>query len=130
MVGRNMTAREISMRREINPDDIQAIARTAFGSFKSARYVLLRVVEPVAARQWLRGLGPASLAQLPLKDDAEISQIALTAAGLREIGVKDAIVEQFAPEFVEGVAKNENRSRRLGDTGANSPTNWYWGVGQ
>jgi len=46
-----MTAREISMRREINPDDIQAIARTAFGSFKSARYMLLRVVEPVAARQ-------------------------------------------------------------------------------
>jgi deferrochelatase/peroxidase EfeB len=125
-----MTAREISMRREINPDDIQAIARTAFGSFKSARYMLLRVVEPVAARQWLRGLGPASLAQLPLKDDAEISQIALTAAGLREIGVKDAIVEQFAPEFVEGMANNDNRSRRLGDTGANAPMNWYWGVGE
>jgi deferrochelatase/peroxidase EfeB len=125
-----MTARETNMRREIDADDIQAIARTAFGSFKSARYMLLRVVEPVAARQWLCGLAPASLAQLPLKDDAEISQIALTAAGLREIGVKDAIVEQFAPEFVEGVAKNENRSRRLGDTGANSPTNWYWGVGE
>jgi deferrochelatase/peroxidase EfeB len=125
-----MTAREISMRREINPDDIQAIARTAFGSFKSARYMLLRVVEPVAARQWLRGLGPASLAQLPLKDDAEISQIALTAAGLREIGVKDAIVEQFAPEFVEGMANNDNRSWRLGDTGANAPMNWCWGVGE
>jgi deferrochelatase/peroxidase EfeB len=123
-----MTARETNMRREIDADDIQAIVRTAFGSFKSARYILLRVVEPSAARQWLRGLAPASLAQLPLKDDAEISQIALTAAGLREIGVNDAIVEQFAPEFVEGVAKNENRSRRLGDTGANSPTNWYWGV--
>jgi deferrochelatase/peroxidase EfeB len=125
-----MTARETNMRREIDADDIQAIVRTAFGSFKSARYILLRVVEPSAARQWLRGLAPASLAQLPLKDDAEISQIALTAAGLREIGVNDAIVEQFAPEFVEGVAKNENRSRRLGDTGANSPTNWYWGVGE
>ena len=125
-----MTARETNMRREIDADDIQAIVRTAFGSFKSARYMLLRVVEPSAARQWLRGLTPTSLTQLPLKDDAEISQIALTAAGLREIGVNDAIVEQFAPEFVEGVAKNENRSRRLGDTGANSPTNWYWGVGE
>jgi deferrochelatase/peroxidase EfeB len=125
-----MTARETNMRREIDADDIQAIARTAFGSFKSARYMLLRVVEPVAARQWLRGLAPASLAQLPLKDDAEISQIALTAAGLREIGVKDAIVEQFAPEFVEGMANNDNRSRRLGDTGANAPMNWCWGVGE
>src|ERR1700682_1420010 len=125
MAGRNMTARETNMRREIDADDIQAIARTAFGSFKSARYMLLRVVEPVAARQWLR-----SLAHLPLKDDAEISQIALTAAGLREIGVKDAIVEQFSPEFVEGMANNDNRSRRLGDTGANAPTNWCWGVGE
>jgi deferrochelatase/peroxidase EfeB len=126
-----MTARETKMRPEIDAADIQAIARTAFGSLRSARYMLLRVVEPNAARQWLRSLAPASLAQLPLKEAApEISQIAFTAAGLRELGVKDTILEQFAPEFVEGMANNENRSRRLGDTGANAPTNWCWGVGE
>jgi deferrochelatase/peroxidase EfeB len=126
-----MTARETNMRREIDATDIQAITRTAFGSYKSARYMLLRVVEPVAARQWLRGLTPASMAQLPLKDDtAEISQMAFTAEGLRALGIKDTILQQFAPEFVDGMANNDNRSRRLGDTGANAPTNWCWGVGE
>jgi deferrochelatase/peroxidase EfeB len=125
-----MTAREANMRREIDAGDIQAIARTAFGSLKSARYLLLRVAEPVAARHWLRGLTPASLAGMsPKEPPPEIIQIALTAAGLRALGVKNAIVEQFAPEFVEGMANNDNRSRRLGDTGANAPTNWYWGIG-
>jgi deferrochelatase/peroxidase EfeB len=126
-----MTAREANMRREIDAADIQAIARTAFGSYKSARYLLLRVVEPVAARQWLRGLTLASLERMSLKElPPEITQIALTAAGLRALGVKNTIVELFAPEFVEGMASNDNRSRRLGDTGTNSPTNWCWGVGE
>ena len=38
-------------------------------------------------------------------------------------------MQRFAPEFVEGMAGNENRSRRLGDIGANAPANWNWGVG-
>jgi deferrochelatase/peroxidase EfeB len=119
------------MRREIDAADIQAIARTAFNSLKAARYMLLRVVEPNAGRQWLRSLAPTSLAQLPLKDDAaEIFQIAFTAEGLRALGVIEPILQQFSPEFVDGMASNDNRSRRLGDTGANAPTNWCWGVGE
>jgi deferrochelatase/peroxidase EfeB len=125
-----MTVRE-TMRREIDASDIQAIARSAFDLLKAARYVLLRVVEPNAARQWLRSLAPASVALLPLKDNAaEISQIAFTAEGLKALGVEPSILQQFAPEFVDGMAKNDNRSRRLGDTGANAPTHWCWGVGE
>jgi deferrochelatase/peroxidase EfeB len=113
-------------RRDIDTGDIQAIAKTAFGSLGAASYMLLRVVEPSAARQWLRGLAPASLANGRVK---ETYQVAFTAAGLRKLGVGEKIMEGFSPEFVEGMAGDENRSRRLGDIGENAPEKWLWGVG-
>jgi len=123
-----MTVKE-TIRREIDADDIQAIARAGFGSLNAARYVLLRVTGADSAREWLRSVAPASMTQLPAERGQEICQIAFTAAGLRALGVKCDIVKRFAPEFVEGMAGNENRSLRLGDTGANAPANWSWGVG-
>jgi deferrochelatase/peroxidase EfeB len=122
------------MRREIDAPDIQAIARTAFGSLNSARYLLLRINDPSAARRWLRGLAPASIAQVgesrPAEKSAEVYQIALTATGLRKLGMRKDILAQFAPEFIEGMAGGENRSLRLGDIGANAPEHWDWGVGE
>ena len=116
-----------TMRREIDRCDIQAIVNTAFASLNAARYMLLRVGDPNTARQWLRGLAPANLGK---KHGKEAYQIAFTAAGLRALGVKDGILKSFSPEFVEGMAGSENRSLRLGDTGANAPANWSWGVGE
>ncbi|HZR90045.1 MAG TPA: peroxidase [Bradyrhizobium sp.] len=120
------------MRSDIDAGDIQAIARTAFGSLKSARYLLLRIADVDATRRWLSGLAPASVAHLhesnPADESAEIYQIALTAAGLSKLGIREDILTQFSPEFVEGMAGSENRSRRLGDTGANAPEHWEWGV--
>jgi deferrochelatase/peroxidase EfeB len=113
-------------RRDIDTKDIQAIVKTAFGSLNAANYMLLRVVDPSAARRWLRALAPASLAD-GLVDEAY--QIAFTAAGLRKLGVEETIMERFSPEFVEGMAADENRSRRLGDIGVNAPAEWEWGVG-
>ena len=40
-----------------------------------------------------------------------------------------SIMQRFSPEFVEGMAGDENRSRRLGDIGENAPEKWCWGVG-
>jgi deferrochelatase/peroxidase EfeB len=127
-------------RRDIDTSDIQAIAKTGFVSLKAASYMLLRVGEPSAARQWLRGLAPAIVRRSndnetdETRDAEKVSdektcQIAFTAAGLRELGVEKAIIERFSPEFFEGMAGNENRSRRLGDIGVNAPAEWKWGVG-
>jgi deferrochelatase/peroxidase EfeB len=122
------------MRSEIDAGDIQAIARTAFASFKSARYLLLRIDNPAATRRWLRGLAPASVAEVyensPTENNTEIYQIALTATGLCKLGIREEILTQFSPEFVEGMASSENRSRGLGDIGANAPEHWEWGVGE
>jgi deferrochelatase/peroxidase EfeB len=120
--------------RSLGISDTQAIAWTGFGSLSGASYVHLRVVEPRSARQWLRSLCPTSVADLGVdgvkKHVDEGMQIAFTAPGLRALGVDEAIVQRFSPEFVEGMASDENRSRRLGDTGANAPANWDWGVGE
>jgi hypothetical protein len=116
------------MRRGINACDIQAIAKTGFGSLDSARYLLLRVNDRDAARRWLHMLAPTSIAGLK-EHPAEICQIAFSATGLLALGVAKSTVCRFAPEFVEGIAHSESRSRRLGDTGENAPANWRWGVG-
>jgi deferrochelatase/peroxidase EfeB len=125
-------------RPEVDKSDIQAIAKTAFNSLKGARYMLLRVIEPHAARRWLRGLAPANLDDLDrVKKNVDggtstvedAYQIAFTAAGLFALGVSEVIVERFSPEFVEGMAGDKNRSLRLGDIGANAPEHWCWGIG-
>ena len=120
-------------RRDVDRADIQAIAKTAFGWLTGASYLLLRVADARAARAWLRTLQPTSIADLSSggvrAQIAEATQIAVTAAGLRALGVGERVVQRFGPEFVEGMAGNENRSQRLGDIGANAPANWRWGVG-
>ena len=119
-----------AIRSDIDIADIQAIVWSAFDSLKGARYMMLRVTDARAARQWLGGIEPTSLGGLYDKDGVtvrqdKVVQVALTAAGLGALGVKD--VENLAPEFLEGMAGHPNRSQRLGDIGANAPDKWAWG---
>ncbi len=121
-------------RLDIDRADIQAIARTGFAPLSGATYLLFRVIDASSARRWLGGLTPTSVADLGPEGMrtrvAEATQVAITAAGLRALGLEEAIVQRFGPEFVEGMAGNQNRSQRLGDVGANAPGNWSWGAGE
>ena len=115
-------------RRDVETHDIQALARTGFGSLPAARYLLLRVEEAGAARRWLSELRVTSVADLAGGAVAEATQVALTASGLRALGLDEPTLQRFGPEFVEGMAGSPNRSQRLGDTGANAPSRWRWGT--
>ncbi len=53
--------------------------------------------------------------------------IALTASGMRALGVAESVVDGFSAEFVSGMAGEEGRSRRLGDVGSSAPSLWRWG---
>ncbi len=117
-------------RRDIDRSDIQALAYTGFGSLRGASYLLFRVVDPPAARRFLGGLAIASVADIERDRLPEAAQCAVTAAGLRALGAPDSVLQRFNPEFVEGMAGNPNRSRRLGDIGANAPDTWGWGLGE
>ena len=53
--------------------------------------------------------------------------IALTAGGMRALGVAESVIDGFSAEFIAGMAGDEGRSRRLGDVGASAPSLWRWG---
>jgi deferrochelatase/peroxidase EfeB len=114
-------------RGAVELGDVQGIVHYAHNQLTDACYFLLRIAEPEAARAWLRSAPVTSAAATsPLPRTA--LQIAFTAPGLRALGVPESVVSQFSPEFVSGIAGDENRSRRLGDTGADAPRNWAWGT--
>ena len=81
-----------AIRSEIDTGDIQALAWTAFDSLKGGSYMLLRINDPGATREWLRSLTPTSLGDLYGADGAkqtrdEVVQVAFTAPGLKALGM-------------------------------------------
>src|SRR5262249_37949070 len=109
--------------------DIQAIVDRGFGSLAGATHLLLRVVDPSSGRSWLRSLPVTSLEEAKGSKLDRVCQIAFTAPGLAALGFNPEEAGGFAPEFLDGMAGNERKSAQLGDIGANSPSNWEWGVG-
>lgn len=116
------------------PEDAQALVDRGFGSLRGARYVLLRIgsaaADAHAVRLWLRSLSFTTLAAAKAGRLSQVSQIAFTAAGLRALKVPVDGIAGFAPEFLDGLAGDPSRSRRLGDVGPNDPSCWRWGNGE
>ncbi|MFL6735539.1 MAG: Dyp-type peroxidase [Sphingomonas sp.] len=113
----------------VDAGDIQAIVDRGFGSLAGATHLLLRVIEPRAARAWLRSLPVTSLEQAKGSKLERVCQLAFTAPGLEALGFDPGEIGGFAPEFLDGMAGNERKSAQLGDIGANAPSNWEWGLG-
>lgn len=107
-------------------DDIQGLARFGFGRLPEATFLLLRVADAAAARDWL-GWAPVTTAEWLETPPKTALQVAFTAGGLAALGLDPAIVAQFSEPFLSGLAGEESRSRRLGDTGPNDPGGWRWG---
>lgn len=110
--------------------DVQAIIRSGFGKLAGCCYLLLRITDPRAARAWLRSQHPATMADLESGYLSEITQLALSGAGLRALGCAPEVVDSFSAEFAAGMAADPSRSARLGDIAANTPQNWRWGTGE
>jgi len=109
-------------------DDIQGLVRFAYKNHTEAVFLLLRVKDPAAARRWLSQVAVTdAVIQAPVPSTA--LQVALTSEGLRVLGVADDIINAFSQEFVNGMAGDPSRARRLGDVGASDPSYWRWGSG-
>jgi deferrochelatase/peroxidase EfeB len=109
--------------------DTQALLKTGFDDLYCC-YLLLRVGDAGLARAWLRGQKITRLSEVGGGNRLHHArQVALTAAGLRKLGIGEALMSQFAPEFAVGLADDPSRSRRLGDVGADDPARWAWGSG-
>jgi deferrochelatase/peroxidase EfeB len=108
--------------------DIQGLLRFAYKHHTEARFLLLRVTNAAAARNWLASAPVANAVeqdQLP----QTVLQIALTYEGMVALGVPADIAGGFSQELIVGMSADANRSRRLGDLGPNDPAHWQWGNG-
>jgi deferrochelatase/peroxidase EfeB len=106
--------------------DVQGLVRYGYGHMTEARFFLLRVVDPGAARAWLRA-APVTTAVRTAPPPRTALQVAFTREGLEALAVPAAVVRGFSAEFISGMTGEESRSRRLGDVGGSDPAHWDWG---
>jgi deferrochelatase/peroxidase EfeB len=120
--------RERKMPSTIDYADIQGLVRFGFGSMTEACYFLVKIKDPAVAREWLKGVHDhITTAEEKKPAPRTALQIAFTHEGLKKMQVPEHVREGFSAEFRSGMAGDESRSRRLGDTGTNSPDQWVWG---
>lgn len=112
--------------KEVDFSDIQGLARFGFGHLNGCHYLLVRVRNGEAARAWLAS-APVTTAVKQKPPPPVALQVAFAASGLRKLGVPEPVLAGFSQEFLVGMSQDASRSRRLGDSGANAPNNWFWG---
>ena len=123
-----MAQPDLTMRRnsDIAFDDMQVLLRFGNGRLTESAFLLLVIKNADAARQWLNAAPVSNAVAMDPPPDTAL-QIAFSAQGLDAIGLDREAVEGFSDEFITGMAGDESRSRRLGDTGDNAPEQWDWG---
>jgi deferrochelatase/peroxidase EfeB len=107
--------------------DVQGLVRSGYGNLTQASFLMLRIADRAAASAWLTDAPVTTAAE---RRASKVLQVALTAGGLQALGVPDAVLAGFSPEFLSGMGGNDARSRRLGDIGPNAPAGWRWGAAQ
>jgi Dyp-type peroxidase family len=106
-------------------DDIQGLLHSGYKDLSAARFMLLRIASPTAAKAWL-ATAPVTNASREHRH-SETLHVAVTAPGLRRLGLQADALAGFSSEFLAGMTGEAARSRRLGDVGADTPENWSWG---
>src|SRR3954453_7824886 len=109
-------------------DDIQSGALHERPSPYVGTYILLRIDDRKAGRELVRRLIGAVDSGRPSHDPAREAWVtaAFTYTGLQALGVPQASLDSFTPEFRQGMAA---RASLIGDTGQNSPEHWEHPLG-
>ncbi len=114
--------------------DIQGFVTSGFGHLPHSAYLFVAFGERAPARAWLKELLPQVTTAAswrvrsgePKAKPPRTLNVALTAAGLAALGLSEAALRTFPPEFREGMASPQ-RARILGDRDENAPENWEFG---
>ena len=109
-------------------DDIQSGVLRPRPTPYAATYVLLRIDDRKGGRELLRRLSAivASAAHPESPASETWVSVALTAHGLKALGLPQESLDSFSWEFRQGMTA---RAQALGDTGESSPENWEQPLG-
>ncbi len=110
---------------EVDYTDVQGLLRFGYKRMTRASYALLRVKDAAAARAWLRAV-PVTNAVAHNPPPTTALHVAVTAPGLRALGVSESVIAGFSHEFRAGMTQ-EHHARGLGDVAGNAPDYWQWG---
>jgi Dyp-type peroxidase family len=110
---------------DLDRDDIQGVVARGYANLKSASYVLLQIDTPAAARVWLGHIAD-QVTPAPAHPADYALNLALTASGLRKLGLPEPSLTLFSNELTAGMT-TAHRRRTLGDTGDSAPELWAWG---
>lgn len=119
-------------------EDVQGIVLSGYGDLTHSAYLLWRFQPDDLPRKkrWLSGLATrlTPCQPAPSSNTKPAMNLALTASGLRHLGLDEPTVNSFSFEFLEGMAPAPapempipRRTNILGDLDASSPDRWDWG---
>jgi Dyp-type peroxidase family len=106
-------------------DDVQGLVARGYGELTAARFLVLAIDDPAAARPWVGALG-ATLTPGDVHPEERAVNVAFTSSGLRKLGVAPEVLDLFSLEFRGGMTTSHRR-RMLGDLGPDAPEQWDWG---
>ena len=107
-------------------NDLQGLLRFGYGGLTDTCFMLLDVVNVSMAREWLATAPISSGIKASSLPDTAM-QIAFSKEGLSALEISKTIIDGFSDEFIYGMVRSDNCSRRLGDVGHNAPKLWKWG---
>jgi Dyp-type peroxidase family len=126
------------MKERVEWEDVQGIVLSGYGELLDAAYLLWRFQPDDLPRKkkWLSGLAtrltPSHPA--PSSNTQPAMNLALTASGMRHLGIEGPTLNSFSFEFLEGMAPARaagtpvpRRTNILGDLEDSSPEFWDWG---
>jgi Dyp-type peroxidase family len=119
-------------------EDVQGIVLSGFGELTRSAYLLwrFRPDDLLGKKKWLSGLAArlTPCQPAPGSNTQPAMNLALTASGLRHLGIGRSALNSFSFEFLEGMAPAHapgmpipRRTNILGDLGDSSPEHWDWG---
>jgi Dyp-type peroxidase family len=107
--------------------DIQGFVLTSYAKdMPCANYLLLKINQVSACKDWLKGIIPKITTGTDRKTDYCLN-IAFTANAFIQFGFTDNEFLSFSVPFQEGMT-TDSRKAILGDIGESAAKNWVWGM--
>jgi Dyp-type peroxidase family len=109
--------------------EVQSVLLSGFPKRTWARFLMLRVTSPSRAKAFLGSVLDKRSMRFGWKgrhDGECVANIAFTREGLEALGLDDATLAGFSPEFLEGMT-DPSRARKLRDIDDSDPSRWFWG---